>query len=393
MNTVEAFAHEMRGGITLFFLFWCFKLYPYAHRNRMMRLLFICTLWITIGHLKDSVFLIEAWKNSVWLNNVTNVIDLIFSPLTCAFFLEATRPGFSTTPRVAIAVGVQALFIPAYLLWPTDGVLMSAYYVAYAMGVLTTASVIHFAARYHRYLSTHYSYVENLDVRWVVVSCLAFFSLLIIYNLAFHQTTWLSEALYNLFSLVLWTFLFVYAKRHRVLRWLQPKRTNETQSAAAATQCVLEERMDSTEPDALEERSEGECIEEEEAIIESDEETSTVTINEEQIARQLTGIMTQRQLYLNPKLTLKEVAAAIGTNLTYLSIYLNHRLNASFYDYVNCYRVEEACRILSRMSGGERINMTEVAQRSGFNSVSTFNRNFKKTKGITPKEYYFNRIQ
>ena len=389
MNTVEAFAHEMRGGITLFFLFWCFKLYPSIHRSRMMRLLFISTLWVTIGHLKDSIFLFEDWKDSVWLNNVTNVIDLIFIPLTCAFFLEATRPGFSTTPRVAIAVGVQALFIPAYLLWPTDGVLMSAYYVAYAMGVLTTASVIHFAARYHRYLSTHYSYVENLDVRWVVVSCLAFFSLLIIYNLAFHQTTWLSEALYNLFSLVLWTFLFVYAKRHRVLRWLQPKRTNETQSAAAATQCVLEERMDSTEPDALEERSEGECIEEEEAIIESDEETSTVTINEEQIARQLTGIMTQRQLYLNPKLTLKEVAAAIGTNMTYLSIYLNHRLNASFYDYVNCYRVEEACRILSRMSGGERINMTEVAQRSGFNSVSTFNRNFKKTKGITPKEYYF----
>ena len=389
MHTVEAFAHEMRGGITLFFLFWCFKLYPYAHRNRMMRLLFICTLWITIGHLKDSVFLIEAWKNSVWLNNVTNVIDLIFIPLTCAFFLEATRPGFSTTPRVAIAVGVQALFIPAYLLWPTDGVLMSAYYVAYAMGVLTTASVIHFAARYHRYLSTHYSYVENLDVRWVVVSCLAFFSLLIIYNLAFHQTTWLSEALYNLFSLVLWTFLFVYAKRHRVLRWLQPKRTNETQSAAAATQCVLEERMDSTEPDALEERSEGECIEEEEAIIESDEETSTVTINEEQIARQLTGIMTQRQLYLNPKLTLKEVAAAIGTNMTYLSIYLNHYQHLTFYDYVNRFRVEEACHLIDEMSSTGRINMTEVAQRSGFNSVSTFNRNFKKTKGITPKEYYF----
>ena len=389
MNTVEAFAHEMRGGITLFFLFWCFKLYPSIHRSRMMRLLFISTLWVTIGHLKDAIFLFEDWKDSVWLDNVTNVIDLIFIPLTCAFFLEATRPGFSTTPRVAIAVGVQALFIPAYLLWPTDGVLMSAYYVAYTMGVLTTASVIHFAARYHRYLSTHYSYVENLDVRWVVVSCLAFFSSLIIYDLAFDQTSWLSEALYNLYSLVLWTFLFVYAKRHRVLRWLQPKRTNETQSAAAATQCVLEERMDSTEPDALEERSEGECIEEEEAIIESDEETSTVTINEEQIARQLTGIMTQRQLYLNPKLTLKEVAAAIGTNMTYLSIYLNHYQHLTFYDYVNRFRVEEACHLIDEMSSTGRINMTEVAQRSGFNSVSTFNRNFKKTKGITPKEYYF----
>ena len=56
--------------------------------------------------------------------------------------------------------------------------------------------------------------------------------------------------------------------------------------------------MDSTEPDALEERSEGECIEEEEAIIESDEEISTVTINEEQIARQLERVMRHRaELY------------------------------------------------------------------------------------------------
>ena len=263
----------------------------------MMRLLFISTLWITIGHLKDSVFLLEDWKDSIWLDNV---IDLIFIPLTCAFFLEATRPGFSTTPRVAIAVGVQALFIPAYLLWPTDGMLMSAYYVAYAMGVLTTASVIHFAARYHRYLSTHYSYVENLDVHWVVVSCLAFFSSLIIYDLAFDQTTWLSEALYNLFSLVLWTFLFVHAKRHRVLRWLQPKRTKESRSAATETRHVLEERRDSTEPILPEALSEAESPEEEEVMTESDEGTSTVTINEEQIARQLTEIMTQRQLFLNP---------------------------------------------------------------------------------------------
>ena len=91
-----------------------------------MRLLFISTLWITFGHLKDSVFLIETWKNSVWLDNVINVIDLIFIPLTCAFFLEATRPGFATTPRVAVAVGLQALFIPAYLIWPTDGVILGA---------------------------------------------------------------------------------------------------------------------------------------------------------------------------------------------------------------------------------------------------------------------------
>ena len=35
-----------------------------------------------------------------------------------------------------------------------------------------------------------------------------------------------------------------------------------------------------------------------------------------------------------------------------------------------------------------RINMPEVSERSGFNSVSTFNRYFKKVKGLAPKDYY-----
>lgn len=390
MNTVEAFAHEMRGGITLFFLFWCFKLYPYARRNRMMRLLFICTLWITIGHLKDSVFLIEAWKNSVWLDNMINVIDLVFIPLTCAFFLEATRPGFATTPRIAVAVGLQALFIPAYLLWPTDGVLTGALTLSYAMGALTTIWVVLFAARYHRYLSTHYSYMERLDVGWVVVTCFSFFGSIVIYDLAFDETTWLSEALYNLFSIVLWTFLLLFARRHRIIR-----RQTKVSHAKNKT-------MNTNEQSAIETASEGLLAldqEEEQQMEEETNETDERSIpegfllNEHLIAARLAQYMEQERNYLNPKLSLREVATAIGSNMTYLSLYLNHSLHISFYDYVNCYRVEEACRILSQMSRGERINMTEVAQQSGFNSISTFNRYFKKTKGITPKEYYFNRIQ
>ena len=353
----------------------------------MMRLLFISTIWITFGHLKDSVFLIEAWKNSVWLDNVINVIDLLFIPLTCAFFLEATRPGFATTRRVAIAVGLQALFIPAYLLWPTDGVLTGAYTVTYAMGALTTVWVVLFAARYHRYLSAHYSYMEHLDVGWVVVTCLSFFGSLIVYNFAFDGTTWLSEALYNLFSLVLWTFLFLFAQRHRILR-------RQTRGSHANHQT-----MDINEQSSTDTTTEGipsldnEEEEMEEEIDEAEERSMPdgFLLNEAYIATRLPQSMEQEQLYLNPKLSLREVATAIGSNMTYLSLYLNRSLEVSFYDYVNRYRVEEASRILCQMSPGERINMTEVAQRSGFNSVSTFNRYFKKTKGITPKEYYFSR--
>ncbi len=37
MLTIEAFAHYMRGAITLFFVFWCFKLYMYNRRNAHRR--------------------------------------------------------------------------------------------------------------------------------------------------------------------------------------------------------------------------------------------------------------------------------------------------------------------------------------------------------------------
>ena len=56
--------------------------------------------------------------------------------------------------------------------------------------------------------------------------------------------------------------------------------------------------------------------------------------------------MTEKRLYLNPKLTISDVAAAIGSNRTYLSDYLNKNLGVTFYEYVNRYRVMEACDIL-----------------------------------------------
>ena len=70
LPTIEAFAHYMRGAITLFFIFWCFKLYAYRRRNRMMRLLFYATVFLAFSHLKDSVFLFDLWKNSMRLNDL-----------------------------------------------------------------------------------------------------------------------------------------------------------------------------------------------------------------------------------------------------------------------------------------------------------------------------------
>ena len=99
--------------------------------------------------------------------------------------------------------------------------------------------------------------------------------------------------------------------------------------------------------------------------------------------------MEEERLYLNPKLTISDVATTIGTNRTYLSDYLNKKLCITFYEYVNHYRVMEACEILV---GGSNQLLEEVARLSGFNSLSTFHRSFLKVMKITPLQYRSNKI-
>ena len=52
-------------------------------------------------------------------------------------------------------------------------------------------------------------------------------------------------------------------------------------------------------------------------------------------------------------------------------------------EYVNWFRIMEACRILSR----ENATLDLVAARCGFDSVSTFSRNFRKYMGTTPHQW------
>ena len=357
--TVEAFAHYMRGAITIFFVFWCFKLYTYRRRNRMMRLLFYTTIFIAFSYIKDSVFLFAQWKNSLWLDDFVNTVDLLFIPLVCAFFIEATNPGYPTRRQLAALLSMQALFIPLFLIFPDEIVVFCAFSVALVMAVATMYLVVVFSVRYRQYIKLNYSYKENIDVAWVVVSSVAFFLSLFLYNLAFAYTTWLSEALYNIFSMALWTFLFLFSRRHRVVRILKPVENEDEQ----ATEEIEEPKSD-----------------------------DDVVSHNYVLAVRLEQKMSQDKLYLNPKLTTTDVATAIGTNKTYLSNYLNNTLNTSFFDYINTFRINEACRIIDAMPEEGRKSMSVVAQKSGFNSLSSFNRYFVKLTGISPKSYYVNSL-
>ena len=383
--TLEAIAHYFRGAATLFYIFWSVLLQKYRQRNRMMRLLHLASVLLAICYIKDFVFLIDAWKYSEYLNDLATIIDMVYLPVIAIFFLEVAKPGAVSDRNMYLIIAFQAAFVPLYVFYPINEVCMFAEFLAYIVSATTVVYITVFVINYRKRMFDHCSYTENIDVRWVLISCYIFFATLLLYSLSFDTTTWISETVFNIVGMLLWAIVFRMASRHRVLRML------------VGRNFVLEHRNEKTKSPNMAEKTRQEPIPEDHsdktveitnnniddnlAIMKNKQERDAI------IGERLDNVMTVRKIYLNPKLTVIDLAAAICTNKTYLSLYLNNTLHTTFYDYVNKYRIEEACGIMKEMSAENKMMIAEVATASGFNSLSSFNRYFMKMKGISPSEF------
>jgi AraC-like DNA-binding protein len=100
----------------------------------------------------------------------------------------------------------------------------------------------------------------------------------------------------------------------------------------------------------------------------------------------LTEVMKADQLYMEPDLSLPQLAGRMDCSVNHLSQAINAGFGASFYDFVNGYRVRQAADILCTGNKGSNA-ILDVALAVGFNSISTFYAAFKKITGQTPAQY------
>lgn len=110
----------------------------------------------------------------------------------------------------------------------------------------------------------------------------------------------------------------------------------------------------------------------------------------QQYEAQLIACMRENKPYLNPKLSLKDLAARVDIPYYHLSNLLNNHLETSFYDFVNQYRVAEFIR-LQQDPKNQHLTLLSLAYDAGFNSKSTFYSIFKKYKGVSPSDYFKNK--
>lgn len=100
--------------------------------------------------------------------------------------------------------------------------------------------------------------------------------------------------------------------------------------------------------------------------------------------QRIEALMEQENVYLQPDLKIADLVLRLGSNRHY--IYEAIKLGTgglSFSDLVNRYRINHAVTLLESRP---ELSIAEVATMSGYNSITSFYRNFKRTMGCLPSE-------
>jgi AraC-like DNA-binding protein len=90
--------------------------------------------------------------------------------------------------------------------------------------------------------------------------------------------------------------------------------------------------------------------------------------------------------YLNPELTISELADLIKIPRSYLTEVLKHELDKNFFMLIQDYRIEEVKRKLKDPLLSQE-PVLQIALGCGFNSKSSFNALFKQYTGTTPSQF------
>ena len=151
----------------------------------------------------------------------------------------------------------------------------------------------------------------------------------------------------------------------------------------------LSEELEDLEADLYEDDEDDEEPEEEEEDTEEDDnDDDEHRVLSKRYAEEVSAWFEREKPYLREDLRLTDLQRIFPISRSYLSQLFNRELGQSFSDYVNQFRIEESKRL---MDTEPNASIQEIAERSGFHSISTFRRAFQKCTGMIPSEYKNNK--
>jgi AraC-like DNA-binding protein len=109
--------------------------------------------------------------------------------------------------------------------------------------------------------------------------------------------------------------------------------------------------------------------------------------DKQQLLSQIIEVMDTSEEIYSPDFSLERLAMLAGSKYKYVSQVINEYYEQNFNNFLNSYRIKEACKRID--NHGQYANMTieAIANSVGFRSRSSFFTAFKRITGLTPSEY------
>lgn len=291
-----------------------------------------------------------------------------------SYVIEKLRPGFLTLKRFAIFLSPVVIGGLSYLTYRLSGGEIHIFYsikdvfthfnmdvflrllvlaLTLFYMILPIYLVVKYAGEYTAYLSENVSDPENYDLVWLKRTMIVLSILYFLYVVLLLTDKTILYVVIKTIMLVVWFYFFYKAL---FLKNIQLDRTFKNGWNSPADEHNEEDDDDDEQQGLLFKR----------------------------YAEEVNTWFEKEKPYLRDDLRLTDLQRVFPISRSYLSQLFNKELGMSFSDYVNQFRVEESKRL---MDAEPLASIQDIAERSGFHSISTFRRAFTKHTGIIPSEY------
>ena len=221
--------------------------------------------------------------------------------------------------------------------------------------------------KHSKSISNHFSYTENIDLKWlryVIIAMFVLWSTIIVANILYQFDVVLNYRLGdNIIFTVLTVIVFLtafYGIKQQII--YSPLSTSTANS---------QHYSKDSDPEV------------------SNKQYLHSGLSKEQSEAHLKRLlyyMQEEKPYVNGKLSLGDVADYLNISTNHLSQVINENLGINFFNFINGYRIE---LIKQKMldPNNSHLTLLGMAYDSGFNSKSSFNNIFKKSTGLTPSQF------
>lgn len=335
----------VNGAVAMLFLIYGAYFLRISTPNRLKHIFGWSMLLWSVLLSKDVLFVTEYLDHDSTLYKGLMMLDNC-AVVTCNIYvIELLRPGRLNWKYILFNFSGFLLLLLLYIAFPSEAIYNAniVFTVLYctATFVYLTISTI----RYYKMVKNSFSDLTRLDISWLWKSVI-----IMLFNLAF----WLYMYTSQDYKFDIWYYLAL------TVLWSVIAYKTEHQATFTSEEAVA--------PETIEEQS------------------STMSGEDNfHFSARLQELIDSAYFCNTPQLTLNELASQLNTNRTTLSIYINKVLGTNFYDMINNSRLEHAEKLL--LDSECKLTQEQIAEQSGFNSLSTFRRAFQKKNGMSPAQF------